>query len=127
MSEHGQRIYCGNCGHEVPEGPDGQFLGFSRFTCATCSEQVTGPISEPGRRVAWGVALASLALADVLLLMRLEAFGLFGLGLSMAALTFVIVNRRIIGRHRTRGRNNWLVELARRADRFTQSPHTTGG
>jgi hypothetical protein len=72
------------------------------------------------------VAIAGLAVADLLLLMRYEGPGLAALGVALLALGILSANQRITRTHGVRSRNVWLSQLARRTDRFTESAHTTG-
>lgn len=127
MSDHEHRIYCGNCGHEVHGEPEDSQLGFARYACETCGDRVLGPIAASWRRVAWAVSLLGLAVADVLLLARYQGPGVLFLIVCALGLLVVAIDNRIVRRHRTLARNNWLVQLARRTERFTQTPHTTGG
>jgi len=126
MAQRDDRIYCGRCGHEVQGGTVGQFLGFTKFICDTCEASVTGPLVPTGHTAARIVAIAGLAAADGLLLMRFEAPGLVALGVALVALGMLSANQRIVRAHRVRGRNVWLSQLARRTDRFTESAHSAG-
>jgi len=126
MAQRDDRIYCGRCGHEVQGAADGQFLGFTKFTCETCEASVTGPLVPAGHPAARIVAIAGLAAADVLLLMRLEAPGLVALGIALLALGMLSANQRTVRAHAVRSRNVWLSQLARRTDRFTESAHSAG-
>ena len=126
MAQRDGRIYCGRCGHEVQGAAAGQFLGFVKFTCETCEASVTGPLLTAAHMANRVVAIAGLALADLLLLMRYEAPGLIALGVALVALGFLSANQRITRAHGVRSRNVWLSQLARRTDRFTQSAHSTG-
>lgn len=126
MAERDGRIYCGRCGHEVQEAAEGQFLGFTKFTCETCEASVTGPLLKAAHTANRVVAIVGLALADLLLLIHHEVPGLIALGVALVALGFLSANLRITQAHGVRSRNVWLSQLARRTDRFTQSAHTTG-
>jgi len=126
MAQREGRIYCGRGGHEAPEPAAGQFLGFAKFTCETCEASVTGPLRTAAHTANRVVAIAGLALADVLLLMRHEAPGLIALGVALVALGFLSANQRITRAHGVRSRNVWLSQLARRTDRFTESAHSAG-
>jgi hypothetical protein len=126
MAQRDDQIFCGRCGHEVGVAAEGHFLGFAKLTCETCEAAVTGPLLPAAHLAARIVAIAGLAVADVLLLMRHEGPGLVALGMSLVALVILSVNQRITRAHGVRSRNVWLSQLARRTDRFTESAHTTG-
>ena len=126
MAQRDDQIYCGRCGHEVAATAEGQILGFAKLTCETCEAAVTGPLVPVAHLAARIVAIAGLAVADVLLLMRHEGPGLVALGMALLALVTLSANQRITRAHGVRSRNVWLSQLARRTDRFSESAHTTG-
>jgi hypothetical protein len=115
------RLFCPRCGNEVTEEASAAFVGFPRHTCETCSEQLYAPLPPGPRKVWWAAAMVGLAVADILLLTRIVVPGLVCLVLAGAGIAGLAVNLRLQRSHRTRGRNIWLVHLARRTAHISES------
>jgi hypothetical protein len=114
-------LYCPRCGNEVTDEAVGAFLGFQKHVCETCTEPLYAPMEARPRLVWWGATMVGLASADILLLTRVIVPGLIGLGVAAIGLAGLVVNFRLQRAHRTRGRNIWLVHLARRTAHISES------
>jgi hypothetical protein len=99
----------------------GALLGFPRHLCETCSEPLYAPLASRSRLIWWTGAIIGLALADVLLLTGVVVPGLLALVGATVFIAGLLVSTRIRRGHRTRGRNIWLVHLARRTAHISES------
>jgi hypothetical protein len=115
------RLFCPRCGNEVTTEATGALLGFPRHDCETCSEQLYAPLPARPRTLWWSAAIGLLGLADVLLLTRIVLPGLVSLAMAGVVVIGIAANLRIQRAHRTRGRNIWLVHLARRTAQISES------
>jgi hypothetical protein len=115
------RLYCPRCGNEVTEEATGSFLGFPKHVCETCTEALHAPLEARSRLIWWGIAMVGLGSADILLLMKVVIPGLVGLGVAAIGVAGLVANVRLQRAHRTRGRNIWLVHLARRTAHISES------
>jgi hypothetical protein len=69
-------------------------------------------------------ALGGMAVGDVLLLLQFVLPGVLGLVVAAGGLVGLLLDQRLIRAHYARGRNLWLVHLARRATRLADGPAT---
>lgn len=117
-----EHLYCHRCSNEINGIPLSTVLGFRRYDCQDCGAVVTAPLAV-GRRLPWiAGALGGMAVGDVLLLIRAVVPGVMALAVAVAALVGLMVDQRLIRAHYARGRNLWLVHLARRATRLADGP-----
>jgi hypothetical protein len=120
------RLFCPRCNNEVVEEADASLLGFPRHTCETCSESLYAPLVPRARLIWWTVAMVGLALADVLLLTEVIVPGLLALVGASVGIAGLLVSTRLRRSHRTRGRNIWLVHLARRTAHISDTVASHG-
>ena len=119
-----EHLFCHRCSNEINGIPKAIVLGFRRYDCEDCGAVVTAPLAA-GRRLPWvAAALGGMAAGDVLLLLRFVLPGVLGLVVAAVGLVGLMVDQRLIRAHYTRGRNLWLVHLARRATRLAEGPAT---
>jgi hypothetical protein len=119
--EDEHRLFCPRCSNEVTGEAVGALLGFPRHLCETCSEPLYAPLASRSRLIWWTGAMIGLALADVLLLTGVVVPGLLALVGATVFIAGLLVSTRIRRGHRTRGRNIWLVHLARRTAHISES------
>jgi hypothetical protein len=115
------RLFCPRCSNEVTGEPVGSRLGFPRYLCETCSEPLYAPLVTRSRLIWWTGAMIGLALADILLLTGVVVPGLLALAAATVGIAGLLASTRIRRGHRTRGRNIWLVHLARRTAHISES------
>ena len=120
------RLFCPRCGNEVTEEASGALAGFPRHSCETCSEQLYAPLPPLPRRAWWILATVGLAAADILLLTQIVVPGLLCLVVAGTGIAGLAVNFRLQRAHRTRGRNIWLVHLARRTAHISETVASHG-
>jgi hypothetical protein len=120
------RLFCPRCSNEVLAEAVGSSLGFPKHLCETCEEPFRAPLAARPRLIWWTAAMVGLAFADVLLLTRIVLPGILALVVASAGIAGLLVSTRIRRGHRTRGRNIWLVHLARRTAHISESVATHG-
>jgi hypothetical protein len=119
-----EHLYCHRCSNEINGTPKAMVLGFRRYDCGDCGAVVTAPLAT-GRRLPWvAAALGGMAVGDVLLLLQFVLPGVLGLVVAAGGLVGLLLDQRLIRAHYARGRNLWLVHLARRATRLADGPAT---
>lgn len=115
------RLFCPRCSNEVTGEAVGARLGFPKHLCETCSEPLYAPLVPRSRVIWWTGTMVGLALADILLLTGVVVPGLLALAGAAVGIAGLLVSTRIRRGHRTRGRNIWLVHLARRTAHISES------